>query len=92
MAGRWSTVLSEPPMAMFTRSMFSRADSVMIFEGVRPCSSNLITATPASTARRSFFAVVACAVPSPGSDMPTASVRQAMVLAVPIPEQAPAQG
>ena len=39
-----------------------------------------------------FFAVVACAVPSPGSDMPTAWVRQAMVLAVPIPVQAPAQG
>ena len=46
MAGMWSTVFVEPPMAMSTRIAFSIASSVTICRAVRPDSIISMTLEP----------------------------------------------
>ena len=47
MAGRWSTVLVEPPMAMSTAMAFSKDSTVMMSRGQMLCFTKSIITAPA---------------------------------------------
>ena len=64
------------------RIAFSSDSLVTIRRAVTFSRTRSQTRSPASSARRIFFAEPASAVPVPGKLMPIVSVRQAMVLAV----------
>ena len=91
-AGRCSAVLVEPPMAMSTRIAFLNESSVAMERGVLFCRASSTILRPDSRAISLFFLLSAIAVPHPTRDRPSASVRQAMVLAVNSPAQLPAPG
>ncbi len=81
--------LVEPPMASSTRSAFSMDLPVMMRSGVRRAAAMATAVAPVRSATRTRSAVTAGADAPPDTIMPMASVRQAMVLAVPITEQVP---
>lgn len=91
MAMRWITALVEPPMAMETRMAFSKAAGFMICEG-RMASWAMRTAwrplISASCRRRLSGAGMAAL---PGRAIPRASAMLAMVEAVPMTMQLPAE-
>ena len=94
-----STVLVEPPIAMSRAIAFSNAFLVAIERGSAESSSSpyqrrhsSTTVRPASSNSARRAACVASVEPLPGSDKPSASVRQFIELAVNIPEQEPQVG
>ena len=98
-ASRCSTVLVEPPMAMSSVMAFSNASKVAMPRGSAVASSSWYQRLHSSTATRPAArnsslrsAWVATMVPLPGSDRPSASVRQFIELAVNMPEQEPQVG
>ena len=92
MAKRCSTLFVDPPSAMSTAMAFSIACRVTIRRGVRFCRRHSITIRPASRASAGRRGSTASIVAQPVGDIPSASSRQAMVLAVPIMEQDPGPG
>src|SRR4051812_40726623 len=90
MAVRCTMALVEPPTAISTRMAFSTDFSVMTWRGVMRLSISCTAALPVSSAATSRSACTAGIAAVPGSDMPSASVRQAIVEAVPITAQVPA--
>ncbi|MNY17590.1 hypothetical protein D3C86_1509160 [compost metagenome] len=81
--------LVDPPMASSTRIAFSNAAGVRMRSMVSRSRAICTARAPVSSAMRMRSAVTAGGVAAPGRLMPIASVRQAMVLAVPITEQVP---
>ena len=71
---------------------FSNASFVMIWRGRMPSSSRRMTALPDSYAKSSRRLSGAGADDEPGSDMPSASATDAIVLAVNMPAQLPSLG
>src|SRR5258708_2992790 len=82
--------LVEPPIASSTRSAFSTDFAVMMTSGVSLEPISLTASAPVASAARSRSACTAGMAAVPGSTMPSASTRQAMVEAVPITAQVPA--
>ena len=82
----------EPPSALVTAMAFSNAAFVMIWRGVMPSRSSSTTASPARTASSSRRRSTEGGDAEPGSDMPSASPIEAIVLAVNMPPQAPSPG
>ena len=91
-ASRWRTVFVEPPRAMSTRIAFFIASSVTICRGVIPSRTSPTARSPVSRASRSLPASTAGVAAVPGSDIPSASVMQAIVFAVYSPWQEPHPG
>ena len=88
-ATRWMTALVEPPIAWRVRIAFSNASRVMMSEGRVPAATRSMIWAPARSAtcrRRESTAGIAAL---PAGAIPSASVRQAIVDAVPIGEQCP---
>ena len=92
-------VLVEPPIAMSSVIAFSNASNVAIPRGSARSSpapyQRCTSSTAVRPARRnscSRSACVASTVPLPGSDRPSASVRQFIELAVNMPEHEPQVG
>ncbi len=81
--------LVEPPIASRTRKAFSMARPVRMRSGVNPARAIATAVAPVRSATRTRSAVTAGAEAPPATIMPSASARQAMVLAVPITEQVP---
>ena len=77
---------------MSTRMAFSKAFRVMILSGVMSFSIRSVMRRPLCSARRMRCEFTAGTAARPGSIMPIASVRDAIVLAVPITMQVPAEG
>ena len=92
MASRCSTALVEPPKAMTTAMAFSNASLVRICRAVMPWRSISTTAIPLRRAKPSRRRSTAGGAADPGSDMPSASAAEAIVLAVYMPPQAPSPG
>ena len=82
----------EPPIACRVTSALWNASGVMIRSGRRSSAAISTARLPVRSAKRSRSACTAGMVAPPGSIMPSASVMQAMVLAVPITMQVPAVG
>ena len=91
-AGRWSTVLVEPPRAISTAIAFRKAFRLAISLGLIFFFTSSIAFIPAILASLILLASTAGMVPLPGSPMPRASVKQFMVLAVNMPAQLPHPG
>ena len=98
-ASRCSTVLVEPPIAMSRVIAFSNAWKLAMVRGSALASSSSYQRRarstirwPASTNSWRRSAWVATIVPLPGSDRPSASVRQFIELAVNMPEHEPQVG
>ena len=89
---RCSTALVEPPSAITTTIAFSNAARVMMSRGLRSRSSKLRIAAPARKHSSSLAGSSAGVDELYGSDMPSASIAEAIVFAVYIPPQAPAPG
>jgi len=90
-AFRWITALVEPPIAALTRIAFSNASRVRIFDSFRSCWTISTMRAPdrcASTWRRASTAGIAALC---GRLVPSASAMQAIVDAVPIVLQVPAE-
>lgn len=92
MAMRCSTALVEPPSTVMKTIAFSNAALVMMSEGLMSFSRSNLIALPACTHSKCFWSVSAGVEPEYGSDMPSISIAEAIVLAVYIPPQAPAPG
>ncbi len=82
----------DPPRAMVTAMAFSNASFTMIWRGRMPFSSRSTTASPERRASSSRRGSTAAGEALPGSDMPSASPTEAMVLAVNMPAQLPSVG
>ncbi|KAF5054367.1 hypothetical protein DSECCO2_388900 [anaerobic digester metagenome] len=89
---RWRTVLVDPPRAMSTRTAFRSDGRVTIWRGVTCSRTRSTTRSPVSRASRSLPASTAGVAAVPGSDIPSASVMQAIVFAVYRPWQEPQPG
>ena len=90
-AFRWITALVEPPIAALTRIAFSNASRVRIFDSFRSSRTMSTMRMPdrcASTRRRASTAGMAALC---GRLVPSASAMQAIVDAVPIVLQVPAE-
>ena len=92
MASRCSTTFVDPPIAIATAIAFSKASWVRMSRGLIPCRSNSRAVCPARYAESSFRLSTAGIEASPGSDMPSASMAEAMVLAVNSPAHDPSPG
>ena len=92
MARRCRTAFVDPPSAIDTAMAFSNASRVMIWRGRIPRFRRLTTASPEAWARASRRGSMAGGVADPGSDMPSASPIDDIVLAVNIPAQDPSPG
>ncbi len=92
MARRWSTALVDPPSTMLTVMAFSKASLVMIRRGVRPSSSRWSTASPARRQSSRLSDEIASWAELPGRLMPSASMADAIVLAVYMPPHEPGPG
>ena len=91
MAMRWTTALVEPPIAPLTRMAFSKASRVSTLESRRSSAAMATMRRPtawARTLRRESTAGIAALV---GSAMPSASTIEAIVEAVPMVMQCPAE-
>src|SRR6201993_5186547 len=85
--------LVEPPIACNTTCALRNEDGVRNSLGFGPLALAIAAATlPLASARRNRSACGAGVVALIGSDRPSASVMQAMVLAVPITMQVPTDG
>src|ERR1700748_963340 len=85
--------LVEPPIACITICAFLNDDSVRNSLGRGPLAAAIAAATrPLASARRKRSACGAGIVALIGSDRPRASVKEAIVEAVPIPIQVPPDG
>ncbi len=82
--------LVEPPSARRTRKAFSTEPGVTMRSGVSLEPIRRTAAAPVASAARSRSACTAGIAAVPGSIMPRASARQAMVEAVPMTAQVPA--
>ena len=82
----------EPPSAITTAIAFSNASRVMTWRAVMPWRSIPTTASPERCAKPSRRRSTAGGAAEPGSDMPSASATEAIVLAVYMPPQAPSPG
>ena len=82
----------EPPTASSTRSALVKAAGVRMRSGVSPSAASATARAPLSRATRWRSASTAGIAALPGSIMPSASAAHAMVLAVPITMQVPADG
>ncbi len=91
-AGRCKTVLDDPPKAKSTVTAFSNDLREMIFEVVKFSSTIFTILSPDLTAILSFSESTAGVVPHLGREIPRASERHAIVLAVNIPAQEPQVG
>src|SRR3989304_8569794 len=91
-ADKCSVVFVDPPRAISTAMAFSNASFFRMAEGVMLPHTSLTILSPVSLAIRAFKALLASAVPQYGSDIPKASVTQAMLLAVHMPLQEPQPG
>ncbi|KAG1387900.1 hypothetical protein G6F59_016201 [Rhizopus arrhizus] len=89
MAVRWTMPFVEPPIDSSTRKAFSMDLPLMIWSGVSRDAAMATAVAPVRSATRTRSAVTAGADAPPATIMPSASVMQAMVLAVPITEQVP---
>src|SRR5713101_5320817 len=87
-----STALVEPPSAMTTVIAFSNDRRVNICRGVNPNLIKLTAAAPARAQSSRFCPEIASWAELFGRLMPSASMADAMVLAVYIPEQDPGPG
>src|SRR6266853_1001638 len=88
---RWMIALVEPPMAMPVRTALSKASRVRTFDGFRSSRTISMMRRPdisASAMRRESAAGIAAL---PGRVMPSVSAIEAMVDAVPITMQCPAE-
>mmetsp|Transcript_38058 Transcript_38058/g.113089 ORF Transcript_38058/g.113089 Transcript_38058/m.113089 type:complete len:235 (+) Transcript_38058:850-1554(+) len=102
-AMRWMVAFVDPPVTITSRTAFSKACFVMISRGLRPTAMQCCSA---STALRTSDTFSGCSPPFPplaagsqagmedeyGTDMPSVSIADAMVLAVYIPPHAPGPG
>ena len=77
---------------MVTAMAFSNASLVMIWRAVMPLRSIPTTASPDRCAKPSRRRSTAGGAAEPGSDIPSASPIEAIVLAVYMPPQAPSPG
>ena len=91
-ASRCSTALVEPPSAITTVIAFSNACLVRIVRAVMPASTRATTASPERSAKASRRESGDGGDALPGSDMPSASAAEAIVLAVYMPPHAPSPG
>ncbi|WP_163733499.1 hypothetical protein [Mycobacterium gallinarum] len=91
-ASRCRTALVDPPNAITTAMAFSNASIVSMSLVVIPRRSISTTASPERRAYSSRRESIATGDALPGSDMPSASAADAMVLAVYIPPHAPSPG
>ncbi|TXT22290.1 MAG: hypothetical protein FD138_3551 [Planctomycetota bacterium] len=87
-----STAFVEPPVAMITTIAFSIDLRVMMSRGLMSFSSSSRIAAPARRHSSIFSGSSAGIDELYGSDMPIASIAEAIVLAVYMPPQAPAPG
>ena len=92
MASRCSTALVEPPRAMTTLMAFSKAGRVMMSEGLMSLAMRFATAAPARSQSPSLAWEIASWAELLGRLMPSASMAEAMVLAVYMPPQEPGPG
>ena len=92
MARRCSTPLVDPPMATRVVIAFSNAFRVRISRGRTPPASRRITASPVSRHTCGRPGSTAGIAALPGSDIPSASTHEAIVLAVKSPPHDPAPG
>src|SRR3569832_634767 len=89
-AVRWMRPLVDPPSACITTCAYLNEDFVSSSLGFGPLALAISAATlPLASARRKRSACGAGIVALIGSDRPSASVTQAIVLAVPITMQVP---
>src|SRR4030081_3260726 len=92
-AVRWIRPLVDPPIACSTTCAFLKEDFVKSSLGLGPFAFAIAAATlPLASADRKRSACGAGIVALIGSDNPSASVMQAIVLAVPITMQVPTEG
>ena len=92
MANKCNTALVDPPIDKTKRIAFSNASLVIISLGFTPRSSIEYMYLPASWATSRLRLSTAGIEAAPGIDIPIASIAEAIVLAVNIPEQAPSPG
>ncbi len=92
MASRCRTTLVEPPSAMVTVIAFSNALRVRICEGRRSAFTSCSTAFAALRQSCSFWADTASCAELLGRLMPSASMAEAIELAVYMPPQLPGPG
>ena len=92
MASRCSTALVDPPSALASAIAFSNACLVRMSRGRIPSRSISTTAAPAAVASSSRRRSTAGGDAEPGSERPSASPIELIVLAVNIPPQAPSPG
>ena len=91
-ASRCSTALVEPPSATVTAMAFSKALRVRMSEGRSPARSSCTTASPARRQSSRLAALTASCAELFGRLSPSASIAEAMVLAVYMPPQLPGPG
>src|SRR5665213_4590514 len=84
--------LVEPPMAELTRMALMKASLVRMSEGLRSAATISTMARPVRYAHSARSRCGAGIAAEPGSDMPSASVSEFMVLAVPMVLQKPTDG
>ena len=89
-AVRWTTAFVEPPIAINTRKAFSTDFSVISCDGRIGLPISATAARPVISAATRRSACTAGMAAVPGSDIPSVSAMQAIVLAVPITAQVPA--
>ena len=89
MAIKCNTAFVEPPNAMTVVIAFSKASLVMISRGFRSISIKFLIALAAFSQSYFLSSDNASWLLLPGSDMPMASIAEAMVFAVYIPPQEP---
>ncbi|MNI81536.1 hypothetical protein D3C73_1381610 [compost metagenome] len=92
MANRCNTALVEPARAITTRMAFSKALRVMMSRGLRSSLSSSMTCCPARKLSEALSPPTASWELEPGRLMPSASMAEAMVLAVYMPPQEPGPG
>ena len=89
---RCSTAFVEPPTAMTSAIAFSNASRVITSRGLMSFSMQWRITSPARRHSSSLPGSVAGSDELYGSDMPIASIAEAIVLAVYMPPHAPAPG
>mmetsp|Transcript_22983 Transcript_22983/g.45235 ORF Transcript_22983/g.45235 Transcript_22983/m.45235 type:complete len:249 (-) Transcript_22983:422-1168(-) len=92
MAIKWRTALVEPPRATTHVIAFSKAFLVIISDGRIFFSSSSLTAFPTRSHSLTLSADTAGLLDEKGRDMPSASMADAIVLAVYMPPHAPGPG
>src|SRR5918995_710180 len=89
---RWRTALVEPPIAFTIDIAFSNASKLKISRGLISLSINASNDFPVNRAISVLLSLSAGGEEQPGNDIPRASLTEAIVFAVYIPPQDPADG